>query len=71
MPPPKRLRAAPGASSIQVADITPESMRVMVSTGEVERLNVGQLRDYLQLQGIATSGKKGDLLERVRALYTA
>jgi len=46
---------------------TLEAMRELVRSGDVDRLTVPALRDWLQLQGIASGGKKADLLDRVRA----
>lgn len=45
-----------------------EEMRALVVSGEVERLTVGVLRDWLKGQGIVASGKKADLVERVQAV---
>lgn len=67
-PPAKRQRVAP-SQRLESQDITLDSMRTMVSTGEVERLTVSQLREFLRSQGIANSGKKPDLVERTQALF--
>eukprot|EP00928_Gymnodinium_smaydae_P018070 TRINITY_DN16878_c1_g6_i1.p1 TRINITY_DN16878_c1_g6~~TRINITY_DN16878_c1_g6_i1.p1 ORF type:complete len:664 (+),score=145.51 TRINITY_DN16878_c1_g6_i1:60-1994(+) len=56
-----RREAAPAPSTV-------EEMRALVHSGEVERLTAPVLRDWLKAQGIAASGKKGDLVERVRAV---
>jgi len=50
-----------------VAPTTWEEMRVLVHSGEVDRLTVPALREWLRSQGITTSGKKGDLVARVKA----
>mmetsp|Transcript_45290 Transcript_45290/g.80399 ORF Transcript_45290/g.80399 Transcript_45290/m.80399 type:complete len:662 (-) Transcript_45290:98-2083(-) len=65
VPRPKRQRYEQASLSLQVP--TPAEMREHVFTGQVERLTVAVLKEYLQLQGVATSGKKNDLVERVRA----
>lgn len=44
-----------------------EAMRALVTSGEFERLTVPALRDWLKGQGIANTGKKQDLLDRIRA----
>mmetsp|Transcript_10370 Transcript_10370/g.24971 ORF Transcript_10370/g.24971 Transcript_10370/m.24971 type:complete len:615 (-) Transcript_10370:24-1868(-) len=44
-----------------------ETMRALVTSGEFERLTVPALRDWLKGQGIANTGKKQDLLDRIRA----
>lgn len=44
-----------------------EAMRELVQSGEVERLTVPALKDWLKGQGISNSGKKQELLERIRA----
>eukprot|EP00930_Biecheleria_cincta_P039856 TRINITY_DN27356_c0_g1_i1.p1 TRINITY_DN27356_c0_g1~~TRINITY_DN27356_c0_g1_i1.p1 ORF type:complete len:658 (+),score=118.20 TRINITY_DN27356_c0_g1_i1:97-1974(+) len=49
------------------APATLEAMRELVHSGEVDRLTVSVLRDWLKGQGIANTGKKLDLVERVRA----
>lgn len=47
--------------------LTQAEMRECVWSNEVERLTASTLRDYLRAEGIATSGKKSDLVERVRS----
>jgi ATP-dependent DNA helicase 2 subunit 1 len=54
---------------ISVQDINSESMQAMIKTGEVERLTVAQMKDFLVSQGVAISGKRADLLARIRSLY--
>ncbi|CAK0906152.1 unnamed protein product, partial [Prorocentrum cordatum] len=61
--PRSRPRLAPAAPD------GPEAMRAAVRSGEVDRLTATALRDWLKAQGIACTGKKADLLERVRALF--
>jgi len=46
---------------------TVEAMRELVHSGDVERLTVPVLRDWLKAQGVACTGKKGELVTRVRA----
>jgi len=46
---------------------TLEAMRAVVFAGQLERLTLGMLKDWLKAQGISTTGKKADLVERVRA----
>lgn len=46
---------------------TLEGMRELVHSGEVDRLTVPVLKDWLKGQGISNSGKKLELLERIRA----
>jgi hypothetical protein len=53
---------------IEAPEVTPEMMHTMVATGEVERLTVSQLREYLRTQGVGNTGKKSDLVHRVRSL---
>jgi len=60
---PRPRREAPPA-----APTTLEAMRDMVRSGEVDRLTVPMLKDWLKSQGIVASGKKVDLVERVRAV---
>ena len=36
-------------------------MREMVASGEVDRLTVPVLKDWLKGQGVANSGKKADI----------
>lgn len=50
------------------APTTLEEMRELVGSGEVARLTVSVLKDWLKGQGIVASGKKADLVERVRAV---
>jgi len=59
--------ARPRREAPPAAPTTVEAMREMVRTGEVDRLTVSALKDWLKSQGIAASGKKADLVERVRA----
>lgn len=58
-PPKVRREAVP-------APTTREAMREMVLSGEVDRLTVPVLKDWLKGQGISCSGKKSDLVERVK-----
>jgi len=44
-----------------------EAMRALVHSGDVALLTVAVLRDWLKSQGVVNTGKKQDLLERVRA----
>jgi len=62
-----RLPKVPRLSG-PVAPISKEEMRAMVLSGEVERLTVPALRDWLKSQGVSCSGKKADLCERIRAV---
>jgi len=57
-----RREAAPAVPT------TLEEMRELVTSGEFERLTVPALRDWLKAQGIVASGKKSDLVDRVRAV---
>eukprot|EP00929_Paragymnodinium_shiwhaense_P041735 TRINITY_DN21678_c0_g1_i1.p1 TRINITY_DN21678_c0_g1~~TRINITY_DN21678_c0_g1_i1.p1 ORF type:complete len:623 (-),score=160.24 TRINITY_DN21678_c0_g1_i1:471-2339(-) len=50
------------------APTTLEGMRELVHNGEVARLTVPVLRDWLKGQGMATGGNKADLLDRVKAI---
>mmetsp|Transcript_12600 Transcript_12600/g.23273 ORF Transcript_12600/g.23273 Transcript_12600/m.23273 type:complete len:630 (+) Transcript_12600:76-1965(+) len=61
--------AAPKARRVAAeAPTTIEGMREMVSSGEVERLTVSALKDWLKVQGVVCSGKKSDLIDRIRAV---
>ena len=44
-----------------------EGMRALVHSGDAERLTVAVLKDWLKSQGVANTGKKQELLERVRS----
>eukprot|EP00435_Cladocopium_sp_Y103_P027912 s898_g6.t3 len=44
-----------------------EAMRALLRSGDAERLTVAVLRDWLKNQGVANTGKKQELLERVRS----
>jgi len=69
-------RPAPGAPQGEAAarrprvqpDPTSMDMRELVASGEVERLTVSVLRDWLKTQGAVCTGKKAELVERCRAL---
>lgn len=50
------------------APTTLEEMRELVRLGELDRLTVGVLKDWLKGQGVVATGKKADLVERVRAV---
>lgn len=63
-PPARRGRAAAGVP----APTTMEEMRALVHSGEVERLTLGALKDWMKANGITASGKKSDLVERARAV---
>jgi ATP-dependent DNA helicase 2 subunit 1 len=45
-----------------------EQMREAVRSGEVERMSVPELRDWLKSQNVSSSGKKNDLVDRVRCI---
>ncbi|CAJ1368431.1 unnamed protein product [Effrenium voratum] len=45
-----------------------EAMRALVHSGDAERLTVAVLKDWLKSQGVVNTGKKQDLLDRVRSL---
>lgn len=64
-PRPKRQRQEQAAFNFQTP--SPAEMRELVFTGQVERLTVPVLREYLLQLGMVTSGKKNDLVDRVRA----
>lgn len=51
-----------------VAPASLDDMRHLVNSGELERLTVSALRDWLMTQGIVATGRKADLMERVRAV---
>lgn len=63
-PPP---RAAPRREPV-AAPATLEAMRELVLSGEVDRLTMPVLRDWLKSQGVTCGGKKADLVARVRAI---
>ncbi|CAK9094351.1 unnamed protein product [Durusdinium trenchii] len=44
-----------------------EAMRALLHSGDAERLTVPQLRDWLKSHGVQNTGKKQELLERVRS----
>eukprot|EP00927_Polykrikos_kofoidii_P066420 TRINITY_DN62017_c0_g1_i1.p1 TRINITY_DN62017_c0_g1~~TRINITY_DN62017_c0_g1_i1.p1 ORF type:complete len:645 (-),score=103.23 TRINITY_DN62017_c0_g1_i1:96-2030(-) len=64
----ERPARMPRREAIPTGPITADGMRELVMSGEVDRLTVPALRDWLKMQGIACSGKKGDLVDRVRAV---
>mmetsp|Transcript_72947 Transcript_72947/g.152293 ORF Transcript_72947/g.152293 Transcript_72947/m.152293 type:complete len:650 (+) Transcript_72947:226-2175(+) len=47
---------------------TIEDMRTLQQNGDIERLTVAALKDWLKAQGVVASGKKADLLARARAI---
>jgi ATP-dependent DNA helicase 2 subunit 1 len=61
-------RLAKAARREMRAPITPEEMRELVMSGQVERLSVPELKDWLKSQNVSSSGKKPELVARVRCL---
>jgi len=61
-------RSRPRREAPPAAPETLEGMRELVRSGEVDRLTVPVLRDWLKAQGVVSSGKKADLVGRVRAV---
>merc|ERR1712232_1295471 len=45
-----------------------EGMRELVNNGLVDKLTVPALREWLKNQGVSMSGKKPDLVDRIKAL---
>lgn len=64
---PRAVRPRRDTAGATPTPTTVDAMRDVVQSGEVDRLTVGQLKDWLKAQGICASGKKADLVERVRA----
>eukprot|EP00933_Yihiella_yeosuensis_P004334 TRINITY_DN108705_c0_g1_i1.p1 TRINITY_DN108705_c0_g1~~TRINITY_DN108705_c0_g1_i1.p1 ORF type:complete len:632 (-),score=135.40 TRINITY_DN108705_c0_g1_i1:409-2265(-) len=62
LPKAKAKREAPPAP------LNMDEMRNLVNTGEVDRLTVPQLKEWLKVQGVANSGKKSELLDRVKSI---
>lgn len=63
----------PAPKKVKVKDEVPfdgskEAMKAKVESGQITHMTVGVIRDWLKAQGVTTTGKKEDLIERVKAL---
>ena len=67
-PPPKKARP-PSKMAMAVAGVDVDELdwADMVSSGEVAKLNMTQLKAYLRAHGQAMGGKKAELVDRVKA----
>jgi len=64
-----RTKTARGSQAVTILPSASEDdMRSLIQSGEIHHVSVAALRDWLRAQGVSSSGKKADLIERIHVL---
>ncbi|PIK56416.1 putative X-ray repair cross-complementing protein 6 [Apostichopus japonicus] len=70
-PPPKRKadKAAGGASKRAAKDNSPVDVEDLAKQGKLVKLTVAVLKEFCQSKGLATGGKKNDLINEIKSFF--